>query len=112
MAYIQTCVGGYSNPCRAGRYEVCGVRAAVDDVTAASRIMMWDDSTIKGSDKCGKVYMTTDGPGALVKVKIADVKGLANGDGYIDITFPEPIKTRYGISVYTNNIVSVELYVR
>lgn len=113
MAYIQTCVAGYPNPVgRAGRFEVCGFKAAVDDTTAASRVIMWDDSTIKGTDSCGNIYLTTEGPGILVKAKIVDMKGLPNGDGYLEHMFPEPLKTRYGISIYTNNVVSVELYVR
>lgn len=113
MAYVQTCVAGYPNPAgRAGRFEVCGFKAAVDDTTAASRVILWDDSTIKTTDSCGNVYLDTTGPGILNRAKIVDMKGLANGDGYLEHTFPEPLKTRYGISIYTNNVVSVELYVR
>lgn len=113
MAYVQTCVAGFPMPAgRNGRYEVCGFKAAVDDTTAASRVILWDDSSIKSTASSGKVYLTTAGPGVTVRAKVADVKGLANGDGYLEHSFPEPLKTRHGISIYTNNVVSVELYVR
>lgn len=113
MAYVQTCLAGFPMPAgRSGRFEVCGFKAAVLDTTAASRVILWDDSSIPDTQKCGKVYLDTTGPGITVRAKVADVKGLANGDGYLEHSFPEPLKTRHGLSIYSNNVVSVELYVR
>lgn len=113
MAYVQTCLAGFPMPAgRSGRFEVCGFKAAVKDPTAASRVVLWDDSSIPNTQTCGKVYLTPAGPGITVKAKISETKGLANGDANLEHCFPEPIKTRYGVSIYTDNVVSVELYVR
>jgi hypothetical protein len=104
--YINVCPAGYPFPMtRIGvqtKIEVLGIRATVNDPTAASRITLVDAT---GQMKADEV---TD-------ITIVDCKGLANSDANLEVLFPEPLKTRNGVALTNcDNLVqgSILLYVR
>ena len=100
--YPITCPGGYPVPAKSGKFEVSGFCVTVDDPTADSAFALVDDSTIDQSGETGKLLTTlTDKKGVLIYLK-----GLANIDNVLAYGFDEPIKTRYGLSIYGTNIKS------
>lgn len=108
--YPITCVAGFNMPAKAGKFEVWGFHVAVSDATLSSDFAIVDDPNIKSSDSVGKLLTTlTEQKGVL-----AYVKRYAASDGYMECTFAEPVKTRYGISIYGTNMVqgSVNVFVR
>lgn len=107
--YVKTCAGGFPNPISGGKFEIFGFRATVSTPTASSRIQMWDDSNIKDGGT-GYVYTIDD----VIKTKIADIKGVEDVDANLEVFFPEPLKTRRGISIAFTNLVpgTFMLYVR
>ena len=100
--YVKTCVGGYPNPIFAGRNEILGFRVTVNDLSKASRAILWDDAAITEINKTGYVQ-PKDYAG---KVKLADFKGDADVDGNLEVIFPESLKTRRGISAAFENTVA------
>jgi hypothetical protein len=91
-----TCRAGYPMPFSTKdgkRYEVWGFCATVSDTTAASRFTLVDspDFKIIANDK--------DLNPVNNRRPIVDVKGLANGDGYLSVIFPEPYKTIEGVVI-------------
>jgi len=114
--YPLTCPGGYSVPLKTGQYEIVGVRATVNDTTALSQIVLYDDGGIISNT--GRILPTSFDPGSSGKKKtvlVCNVKGIANLDANLEVLFPEPIKTRYGLSISAStNIVagSLQVYCR
>jgi len=111
MAYMLSCLGGFAVPARAGKYSVLGYSATVNDPTAASEFGIIDDSAIGDSWEGGRLLASIS---TNTKTVIARSKSIANGDGVLEWTAPEPIKTRHGISIIANNIAagSMCVYVR
>ena len=111
--YVMQCQGGFNVPIRAGKFEICGIKATVETTSAAARLILADDTGIDTDDKFGRIL-----PQATpydYKVIFCDVKGLADVDGNLEVLFPEIFKTRNGISaIDTTNIVagSLMVYVR
>jgi hypothetical protein len=109
--YPLTCRGGFPMPIKAGRFEVIGFRATVKTTTSDSRVRIIDDPRIVEGDNWGYLL-----PASYTgkETPLADVKGMADIDSNLEVLFPEPVKTRWGISVYADNIEagSLELYVR
>ena len=102
--YPIQCPGGYPVPAKQGKFEVCGFCITIADVTASAQFAIVDDPGIdKGnSNETGRLLTTlTDQKGVL-----ANLRGVANTDGTLNYEFSEPIKTRYGISIYGNNFVA------
>ncbi len=98
-----TCYGGYPNPLREGKFSVVGMRAIVSDPTAASRVTLVDDSTLKQGDRHGRIL--DKNYKASAHTPLIDAKGVANNDGTLEIIFPEPMTVLYGLSaVATDNI--------
>ncbi len=108
--YPLTCVGGFAMPVKAGKMEVVGFMVTVDDKTADSRFAIVDDPAIKSSDNWGQLLSTLTNQ----KKILADYKGQGNVDTILGVLFDEPIKTRNGISIFTDNVLagSVCVYVR
>ena len=99
--YPITCVAGYNVPTASGRMEITGFCVTVSDPTAASQFAIVDDEDIKPDWKCGRLLTTiTD-----KKHVLANIKGIANSDSVLSYEFAEPVKTRYGISIYATNMV-------
>ncbi len=97
--YPLTCAGGYSVPLRGGLFEIVGVRATVSDPTVASQIVLYDDSGIDG--KNGRILSSSFDPGKAARDKnalLCNVKGIADLDANLEVLFPEPLKTRHGVS--------------
>ncbi len=111
--YVAQCYAGYPMPLKAGKFEVCGVRATLASVAAAARLTLFDDETIAPGVRNGNIlpsdaYLTN-------KTAFLDELTAANTIGTVDVQFPEPIKMRFGVSVSdSSNIVggSLMLYVR
>ena len=102
MAYPITCYAGFPMPLSIGKYEITGIAATVDDPTAASYVILYDDSSIKASDLFGKMVLFEDLD--ETKYQFIYLKGLANVDTLLSYEWAEPLKTRYGLSVCCNNI--------
>ncbi len=111
--YVAQCYAGFPMPLKAGKFEVCGVRATPTSAAAAARMTLLDDDTLVDGDRNGKMYSATDSHSR--KTIFADVRTAANESGNIDVIFPAPIKMRYGVSVAgLSNIIggSITLYIR
>jgi hypothetical protein len=129
--YPLTCHAGFNVPARAGKFDIVGFTVVGDDtlsdastVETVVEFAIIDDPDIDQSGKAGKLIASLEVPtlqkNILVHKKIqyvADVDS-ASGQQVYDATIewfpPEPIKTRYGTSLYFNNIKqgSLCLYVR
>jgi hypothetical protein len=104
MAYPLTCVGGFNIPIRKGKFRITGVTALVDDQTVDSELIIVDDNTILETEETGHLFATEAAALASKKV-IIPLKG--DGSAYIPTLEwhpAEPIKTIYGISIYTSNL--------
>ena len=100
--YTIPCAGGFPVPARQGNFEVCGFCVAVAYPTADSQFALVDDQGINPSGSTGRMLTTlADQKGVLV-----NLKGLATIDSVLAYEFAEPIKTRYGLSIYGNNWVA------
>lgn len=108
--YPITCKAGFSIPAKAGKFDVLGYSVRINDETADSEFALVDDSNITLGHDTGFVI------GSLTNQKtiIAHVAGLANLDSVLAVMFPEPIKTRHGLSVFATNVLpgSVIVYTR
>jgi len=106
--YPIQCYAGYSIPVKAGKFEVVGMTAVVTDITATSRFAIVDDENITGTQGFVLNSLTNK------KRILADLQGIASSDGTLGIIFPEPMKTRNGLSVYMENVVagSLTVYIR
>lgn len=94
--YFIECPGKFFLPIRRGKFEILGMQATVDDVTAVSRVVLIDSDSfdVKGS--------TFD-----VRKGIIDVKGLPNQKGVLEQIFPGSLKTIQGLTVVqSNNVVA------
>lgn len=103
--YPITCAGGFNAPARAGKMEIVGFTAIVDDPTAASELTLIDDPAIKGSMKAGFIYSTDDvAAGTEKKHIIGGQEGHGSAyDTVLEWWPAEPVKLRYGLSLaYTN----------
>jgi len=112
--YPLQCVAGFNVPARAGKYDVAGFTAAIEDPTADSYIAIIDDPDIDQSGKAGKIIGSIEPP-TEQKYIIARVdKDASATEGTLSWEPLEPIKTRYGTSLSFTNIKqgSFCLYVR
>jgi hypothetical protein len=108
--YIKECPGGFPIPAASGKIAIMGIIAAVKTTTSASEVAIVDDDAITSSDQTGRILSTLTNQTRVLK----HLKGVASVDGTLGVLFPEPIKTRYGVSVYVDNTVagSVCLYIK
>ncbi len=108
--YPLTCLGGFSMPVRAGKMEIVGYSVAAETAATAIELQVVDDVQIKSDDKFGRLLTSFDSN----KTELFHKKGIAVYGVQIDTMFPEPIKTRHGISIRTENVKagSFCLYVR
>ena len=104
------CLGKFAMPIKAGKFDILGMEATVSDTALASRFAIVDDESIKPTDNNGVILNSL----LYKRDVLADVKGVASVDSTIGFMFPEPIKTRHGISLYHENLVagSVIVYTR
>lgn len=102
--YPIECSGKFFVPSKLGQFDVVGMQATVDDITAVSRVVLIDDESYSIK------------PSTYDKKKgVIDVKGLPNQKGILEQVFPTPIRILKGISiVQTTNVVpgTVKVYVR
>jgi len=103
--YPIQCCAGYSIPAKAGKFEILGMVAVANDITASSRFAIVDDENITGKQGFVLDSLTNK------KRILGDIKGIASSDGTLGIIFPEAIKTRNGTSVYMENVVAGSLIV-
>lgn len=104
--YTLTCAAGYPNPIREGKFEIFGMSATVNDVSAAARVRLIDNSERK---------IFAPSYSSPSDVPIIDEKVVAGEKGTIQIQFSEPIKLRKGLSVVNaDNIVvgSLKVFAR
>ncbi|MBU0959869.1 MAG: hypothetical protein KKB31_08020 [Nanoarchaeota archaeon] len=100
--YPLTCKAGYNVPVKQGKYEVTGFSVTVLDPAADSYFAIVDDEDIVQSSETGRLLTTLTG----VKNVLCHIKGLANIDTLLSYEFSEPVKTRYGVSIYGSNMVA------
>ena len=104
MAYMLRCVAGYNAPARQGKFEIVGFSATVADPTAASQFAIIDDPAIKAEWEAGRIIDSIEAP-TEQKYIIANQKGSGSAyDTVLEWIAPEPVKTRYGISLCFTNI--------
>lgn len=109
--YPITCAGGYPLPMKAGKFEIFGFRASINTAGTAARVTLVDDETIDDYAKVGTVHADS----TTLKTTIIDVRDPLGTTGNLEVMFPEPIKTRHGISIsgWDNIVVGTGmLYVR
>ena len=118
--YPLTCHAGFNVPAKAGKFDIVGFTVSGNDALASNvpiEFAIIDDNTIKVDDKMGKLIASLDPP-TVVKHIIVNKKVTFDTSGthdhFIEWFPSEPVKTRYGISLYFNNIKqgSVCLYVK
>lgn len=104
--YPIQCKAGFPVPIKAGKFDILKIVVPINDMTADSRLVLVDDSTITENDKQGKVL----GNLSNVKTILCDLKadGATSGaEGVLKADFStNPIKTRYGLSLYYDNIIA------
>ena len=98
--YPIQCPGSFSVPAKSGKFEVCGFSVTVNDPTANSQFAIVDDPGIKESWTTGRLLESLDEQVGI----LVNIKGLADIDTLLSYEFSEPIKTRYGISIYGTNL--------
>ena len=104
--YPVTCAGGFNAPAKAGKWELVGFTAMVDDPTAASELTLIDDPAIKSNMKAGFIYPTSEvAAGTSKKHIIAGQEGHGSAyDTVLEWWPAEPVKLRYGLSLAFTNI--------
>ena len=109
--YPIQCEAGFSLPTRGGKFDVVGVIATAKNTAVVTQIILVDDIAI-GDSKYGKILSSEEV--AEEKKVLVNLKGIADTDGQIGVMFSEPIKTRYGLSMYSTNTVpgSICVYIR
>ncbi len=109
--YPIQCVGGFSLPTKAGKFQICGVVVTAQNTAVATQIILVDDVAIE--DRAIGYILSSEEVADKKKV-IVNLKGIADTDGTMGIMFSEPIKTIYGLSMYSENTVpgSVCVYIR
>jgi len=103
--YPITCQAGFNAPAKAGKMEIVGFTALVNDPTAASEITLIDDPAIKSNMKSGFLYACSEvAAGTTKKHIIAAQEGHGSAyDTVLEWWPSQPIKLRYGLSLaYTN----------
>jgi len=110
--YPLVCRGGFPMPAKAGKFSIVGIGASVDVTTAASRLCLVDDEAISEDADIGRILESSDITD--IKTVVWDSKGIASVDGKLGEMFVEPVKVRYGLSLYTLNLLanSICVYVR
>jgi len=102
--YIIECPGKFFVPIRKGQFEILGMTATVDDITAVSRVTLVDTDSF---DIKASTYDLRKG--------LIDVKGLPNQKGILEQMFPGPLKTMRGLSVIqSDNVVpgTIKVFLR
>ena len=102
--YPIQCIAGYNVPTGAGKMTIVGFKVAVNDLTADAEFAIVDDENINASNlerRAGNLLGTLDN----VKNVLAHEK-IEGGDVSGSMTFlpKELIKTRNGLSIYTENV--------
>ena len=112
--YPLTCVAGFNVPARAGKFEICGFTAEVQDTAAAANIALIDDPAIKSGWKTGRLIGSIAQPTEQKYIIVNKVANTTAVEPTFEWTPFESIKTRYGISLSFTNIKqgSFCLYVR
>jgi hypothetical protein len=98
--YPIQCHAGFSMPLKAGKFEITGFCATVNDPTANSQFAIVDDPTINQSSGFGKLLESIDDQENV----LINLKGLASIDTSLSYEFAEPVKTRFGVSIYSSNL--------
>ncbi len=109
--YVAQCYAGFPMPLKAGKNEIYGVRATLVSTSAVSRLTLVDDADLPEGSNFGNIYAAS----MIKKTTIIDERTVASTIGNIDVMFPEPIKTRRGVSVAgATNLIggSIMLYIR
>ncbi len=98
--YPIQCHAGFSMPLKAGKFEITGFCVTVNDPTANSQFAIVDDPIIDQSTGFGNFLGSIDDRDNI----LVNIKGLANIDTSLNYEFAEPVKTRYGVSIYGSNL--------
>lgn len=109
--YPLTCHAGFPMPVKAGKFEITGFSLAAEDTSLSIEVLLVDDVNILPTDKFGKLLTSFDEN----KVVLCHRKGIATYGVQIDtFEFSEPIKTRHGLSIRAENVLTGSLcvYVR
>jgi hypothetical protein len=109
--YPLTCYAGFPMPLKEGKFHICGFSMAARDSSLAVEVVLVDDENIKTTDDWGKMLDSATGN----KKVLMHRKGIATYGVPIDSMFlTEPIKTRYGLSIFAENVLggSLCVYVR
>ena len=107
--YVCQCAGKFPMPFAKHKSRIIGLRATVNDTTAASQVRLWDDSGITPGEY-GETKTTSE---TDLTTEIINIKGIASADANLEVLFPEPLALRYGTSIAVSNVVpgSLMLYI-
>ena len=92
--YPLQCRGSFFNPAKVGSFQIVGFQVTVANLGSDARVALIDDPHLR-NESVGFVYGTD--PDDVFP--IIDVQAQADQEGTIESWFPEPIKTRHGISI-------------
>lgn len=99
------CAGGFNVPAKAGKFDILGFTAAVNDPSLDSELAIIDDVTLDWkSAGVGRIIPDIDSP-TEVKDILVHKKGDGSAyDASLEWFPPEPIKIRHGLSICFSNI--------
>lgn len=107
--YPIQCPAGYPMALAGGKgTTILGFQGTVEATATASQVTIVDDERITG--KFGNLLSSTEA--TTIPTQIMEKKGFCIfNNGTLEFWLPEPIKTRFGISVYVTNIIPSTLKV-
>ena len=98
--YPIQCPGGFSVGTKGGRFEIGGFCVVVNDTTQIAEFAIVDDPGIPEGQQTGEILTTLTNQ----KNVLAHVYFPANATTIaLTFNFPDPIKVRYGTSIYGSN---------
>ena len=93
--YPLTCYAGYALPVRVGKFEVCQIIAALEDIDVDAKLTLIDDQALTETSVHGRILPDSED----YKTPIIELKSNASTVGELIESFHEPIKLRKGISI-------------
>lgn len=93
--YPLTCYAGFALPVKAGKFEICQINAALEDVDVDAKLVLIDDQAITESSLHGRILPDSED----YKTPIIELKSNGGVVGELVESFNEPIKVRRGLSI-------------
>jgi len=93
--YPLTCYAGYALPLKAGKWEICQISAAIEDVDVDAKLTLIDDQDLTDTSIFGRILPDAE----TYKTPFIELKSNGAGYGELSENFHEPIKLRKGLSI-------------